>query len=442
MNTKEQRIPVRVPPCDTEIERAVLGCLISMPSFIGEVSEVLKPIDFFRFSHEEIYKKILNRFAEGKPIDLLSLGLSQEEREDINVILLEDYTPTLPLVIVYAEKIRDLARRRRLMGVAGSMAGVAYDDKVSADEAETQCLQLVLDTLEQRKAGVYSPLRDLVDAWGDRIVTVLENPQALIGLDTGLRDLNRVLGGLESEILIVIAGRPGMGKTAMALTLAMNVARTGHNVGFASLEMSERHLLERMLARQAGVDSMEMRLGNLAEEQRNRVYQALDELKAIPIFFDCQPGQTSVELAIRARKLAATKRVELLIVDYLQLLRDRGENEVKRLGEMTKMLRMTAQALKIPVVVLHQLSRAVERRTIKIPTLADLRDSGHIEQDADQVWFLYREDYYDQEEQYKSKSGPCLLLVAKNRMGRRGRITLYFEASGPYFRDFEKTDGW
>jgi len=222
----------------------------------------------------------------------------------------------------------------------------------------------------------------------------------------------------------------------------MNVARKGHNVGFASLEMSKRHLLERMVARQAGVDSAEMRVGNLPQAQKERVYQGLEELRAIPLFFDCQPGQTSVELATRARKLAMTKKAELLIVDYLQLLRDRGEDEIKRLGKMMKMLRVTAQALHIPVIVLHQLSRAVEKRSVKIPMLSDLRDSGHVEQDADQVWFLYREDYYNQEQKYKSESGPCLLLIPKNRMGRRGKITLWFEASGPYFRDFEKADGW
>jgi len=301
---------------------------------------------------------------------------------------------------------------------------------------------VLLDILEQREVGTYHPLRDIVDEYGERIVSILENPQSLIGLDTGLRDLNRVLGGLEPEILIVIAGRPGMGKTALALTLAMNVARKGHNVGFVSLEMSQYHLLTRMLARQAGVDSAEMRLGNLAEGQKNRVYQALDELKPIPIFFDCQPGQTSVELAIRARKLAAMKKVELLIVDYLQLLRDKEQDEIKRLGEMTKMLRITAQQLGIPVIVLHQLSRAVEQRSVKIPRLSDLRDSGHVEQDADQVWFLYREGYYDEEGQSKSQPGPCLLLVSKNRMGRPGKLRLWFEASGPYFRDMEKADEW
>jgi len=432
---------MRLLPHDADIERAMLGSLLTVPSFIGEISEVLRPSDFFSIGLAGVYEKMLSRFAEGKPIDLLSLGLPSEAKLEMEVALGMDIAPTLPMVVAHAEMLRDMARKRRLIELAGEIAERGYDE-TSADEAESECLQLILDTLEQREIGTYHPLRDFVDEYGEKIVTVLENPQTLIGLDTGLKELNRVLGGLESEILIVIAGRPGMGKTALALTLAMNIARCGHNVGFVSLEMSKRHLLERIIARQAGVDSMEMRLGNLGETQKGRVYQALEELKPLPIFFDCQPGQTSVELAIRARKLAATKQVEVLIVDYLQLLRDRGENEIKRLGEMTKMLRMTAQALEIPVIVLHQLSRAVEKRTVKIPTLSDLRDSGHIEQDADQVWFLYREDYYDLEEQYKSKSGPCLLLVAKNRMGRRGKVKLWFESSAPYFRDFEGVDEW
>jgi len=428
-------------PHDSDLEKAIVASLLTMPSFIGDVSEVLKPADFFGVGLGGIYEQMLERWAEGKPIDLLSLNLPSEAKLEMEVALDMNLAPTQPLVLDYAEMLRGMARKRNLISLAGEIAELGYDE-TPADDAESESLQLFLNMLEQREIGTYQPLRDLVDEHGDKIVSVLENPQSLIGLDTGLRDLNRVLGGLEPEILIVIAGRPGMGKTSLALTLAMNVARKGHNVGFASLEMSKRHLLERMVARQAGVDSAEMRVGNLPEAQKERVYQALGELQAIPLFFDCQPGQTSVELATRARKLAMTKKAELLIVDYLQLLRDRGDDEIKRLGKMMKMLRVTAQALHIPVIVLHQLSRAVEKRSVKIPMLSDLRDSGHVEQDADQVWFLYREDYYNQEQKYKSESGPCLLLIPKNRMGRRGKITLWFEASGPYFRDMEGVDGW
>jgi len=199
-----------------------------------------------------------------------------------------------------------------------------------------------------------------------------------------------------------------------------------------------------MVARQAGVDSALMRRGNIPEDQKSRVYQALPELKQWPIFFDCQAGLSALEIVTRARKLVATKGLDFLIVDYLGLLRRKSDNIVEELGEMTKLLRVIGKNLKIPVLVLHQLSRAVERRAINIPILSDLRDSGHIEQNADQVWFLYTEGDAgdDWEKQYKSESGPRILFVAKNRMGRTGKAKLYFEATGPYFRDFEGVDSW
>jgi len=278
----------------------------------------------------------------------------------------------------------------------------------------------------------------LVDDWGDRIVDVLENPQELLGLDTGLKDMNRLLGGLEPKILIVIAGRPSMGKTALSLTLAMNVARKGHKVGFASLEMSERHLVERMVASMAGVSSEGMRRGGLTQKEKDRVYDALGEVRMLPIFFDCQPGVTSAELAVRARKLAATQKVELMFVDYLGLLQDRGEDEVKRLGKITTMLRAMAKGLDISVVALHQLNRQVEKRTIKIPMLSDLRGSGRVEEDSDIVLFVHRDHYYEEEQMYKSESGPATIIVAKNRQGRTGKFKLWFDSSGPSFRDYER----
>jgi len=435
----------RAVPHDTELEEALIGALLTVPPLIGEAISTIGPQDLLDPLWQAVFAEMVEKkYGEGRAIDLHTLAAviapkfpKVDVRETLLRALEGESMPTKGVVVEYCRMLSEMARKRRLIQIAGEIAEVGYDDTY-AEEAEARALSLVLDASKGREVGAYVAFSKVVAKEGVEIVTNIEYPQEILGLDSGLATINLVLGGLQPTHLIIIGGRPSMGKSSLATTLALNVARSGHKVALNSLEMGEKRLTLRLVSSLSGVPAEKIRKGKVSDEEKHRVFTALGDLERLPIFLDCRTSVTSMRVAATARQLAGSKGLDLLIVDYLGLLADRDEYEVRRLGTITRTLKAVAMDLNIPVIALHQLSRRLEHRQNKVPMLADLRDSGRIEEDADVVLFIHRDDYY--QPQPSEGVSMCDLVVAKNRDGRTGRFGLAFDRTRLTFHDVEHRD--
>lgn len=417
----------RIPPQNLEVEQSVLGALLLDKDAIVVVAEILRPEHFYRDSHAQIYRAILSLFEKREPIDLVTLsaelknmGLHDEVGGSAYLAELVNIVPTSANVSYYAQILKDSHTKRELIRISGQIAEKSFDSisdiKELMDFAESQIFSVSQEHVKQ----FFIPIKDALVESFDRIEELHKAGAGLRGVPTGFADIDNLLAGLQDSNLIILASRPGQGKTALALNIAEYVSvRENIPVGVFSLEMSKEELVDRLLVGQSRVDAWRLRTGKLDDEDFQKIQEAMGELADAPLFIDDTPAQNVMEIRTKARRLQIEKGLKLLIVDYIQLVKGRNlENRVQEVSEISQSLKNLARELRIPVLAISQLSRAVEQRGSKRPQLADLRESGALEQDADVVMFLYREDPDNMDE--------AILDVQKHRNGKLGQINLIF----------------
>lgn len=435
-----------MPPQSLEAERSLLGAVLLDQEALPRVLDRLKAEDFYDDRHREIFAACESLYEKRRPIDLVTLTEELKSRENFEEIggvtyltTLANSVPSSAHLVHYAETVAAKATLRRLIAAASRIGELGY--KAQADDLEE-----ALDEAEQTLFAVsqrhlktpFISVKDVLSAAFERLDKLHSQKGELRGAPTGFSDIDNLLAGLQKSDLIVVASRPAMGKSSFVLNIAQYAAvKKKYSVGIFSLEMSKDQLIDRMIAAEAGVDSWKLRTGNLNEEDFARINEAFAELSEAPFYIDDSASVNVMEIRTKARRLQAEKGLDLVIVDYLQLMEGRKatESRVQEISEISRALKGLARELDVPVVAVSQLSRAVEQRPRKIPLLSDLRESGSIEQDADVVLFIYRDDYYNKDSE---KPNVADIIIAKHRNGPTGQIELYFDASRMQFRSLER----
>jgi len=446
-NPKEH---LRVPPHNIEAEMSVLGSLMLDKDAIIKVADIARVGDFYKDHHNTIYEAILKLYEDREPIDVLSLANRLEEISQLEKVGGSSYlaslvntVPSASNVVHYAKVVQKKALLRRLIGAASDIVEMGFD--------ESEDVQKVLDEAEQKLFAVsqkyikqdFIPIKSILEAAFNRIDELHKSDNAFRGVPTHYPDLDNLLAGLQKSDLLILAARPSVGKTTFALDIARQVGVYSKvPVGIFSLEMGADQLIDRMLAAQAGVDLWRLRTGKLSSDGPNNDFERLSDamgvLSEAPIFIDDSGSLNIMEMRTMARRLQAEHNLGIIIIDYLQLMEGRsrgGDNRVQEISEISRGLKQLARELNIPVIALSQLSRAVESRPDQIPKLSDLRESGSIEQDADVVMFLYREDRVKPDTPNKNIVD---IIVAKHRNGPVGKVSLYFEDNATTFRSLER----
>lgn len=440
---------LRVPPQDINAEKALLGAIMLRPSGIHDISDIVFPDSFYAEKHKIIYQAAQDLNKKHEPIDLVTLSTRLKEKNALEEVGGRAYltemvnlVPSANNITQYAETVARKAVLRDLITAADFLSELGYDEKNEIEE--------VLDQAEKRIFTVTSASRAkqkfigikevLPQTWATIEKLNDSDHEQVRGVPTGYKALDNKLSGLMPSDLIILAARPSMGKTSLALDLARNAALTYDiPVGFFSLEMSAQQLTDRLLAAEAGVDAWKMRTGKaLTEKDFEKIRDAMDRLSKAPIYIDDQPGNSILRMRSTARRLKAEHGLGLIVVDYLQLMTTSKtfDSMVNQVTEISRSLKALARELDAPVLALSQLSRAVESRGGK-PRLSDLRDSGSIEQDADVVMFIHREDKYNKE---SDRPNIAEILIEKHRNGPVGVVELYFDGSKTTFLDIDKTD--
>jgi replicative DNA helicase len=461
-------------PSNVEAEQAVLGSLLLDGEAITRIVSFLRAADFYLEKHRWIYEAIWGLHEERSPIDFLSVTSALDAQEHLEpaggaayLTALLGAVPTAAHVEHYARLVEQTSLERRLIQASTEIAELAYDGALEVKDKIEKAEKLVFDVAQQRETRDMISIRKAVDGWADRIERLRENEADLLGVSSGFVDLDKILGGLQKSDLIIVAGRPGSGKTSFALTIACNVSVKSHKrIAIFSLEMSAAQLVERLVAQVADVfasehpgdferlrlDSQKLRLGEVTEDQYVILAKAMGELAQAHIYIDESSLVTPIEMRSKARRLSAELGgLDLIVVDYMQLMNDRQrtENRVQEMSNISRQLKFLARDLDVPVMALSQLSRAVESRTDKRPQLSDLRESGSIEQDADVVVMLYRDKtYYPTQESwqrtYPNKEYPeniADIIVAKHRHGPTGEFKMFFDEKRAKFGDLAVMPG-
>ena len=425
-----------VPPQNLEAEESVLGAMMISPGAIGAVSEIVDAGDFYRESHAKIYRSALALYAKGEPVDAITLTDQLEERgelEDVGGrVRLHELAALVPAsanASHYARIVHETATLRGLIRVGGEIARLGWERPGETGDLVDQAEQILYDLSQQRVTGEWSEIESLLKESFERITALYESGVELTGTPSGFRDLDRLTSGFQPGNLIIVAARPSMGKSALALCMAANMGvRHGIPVGMFTLEMSKAEVTQRLMCSEAKVESQRLRNGKLAPDDWPRLTAACDKLAKAPIYVDDTGLLNMMEIRSKARRLKARHPdLGLIVVDYLQLLtpsqRRDSDGRVQEVSEMSRSLKILARDLDVPIVALSQLSRAVEQRTDKRPILSDLRESGSIEQDADLVAFVYRDEYYNDE---SDQQGLAEVILAKHRNGPTDSIKLSF----------------
>lgn len=444
----------RLPPQNIEAEQAVLGAMMIDNDAIAKVSEILTESDFYREAHKVIYTAMLELYGKNEAVDMVTLAEKLkhdnklENAEGLPYIMsLPTVVPTAANVKYYADIVAEKSILRQMVRTGTEIATMGYEatDEVNVllDNAEAK----VLSIANKQKQAEFVPIADVLNDTIININKLMENAGGLTGLPTGFIDLDKLTSGLQKSDFIILAARPSMGKTALALNLVQNVALRAHqkiggelrSVAFFSLEMSKEQLVSRMICSEALIDSQLLKVGQLSENDWNKLWGACDKMAQAKIFIDDTPGITAMEMRSRARRLKAEKGLDLIVVDYLQLMQGSGKknnsgDRQQEVSEISRSLKALARELNVPVIALSQLSRGVEARQIKRPMLSDLRESGSLEQDADIVAFLYREDYYNPETENKHTE----LIIAKHRNGPVDTVNLFFHKNFTRFESLSK----
>jgi replicative DNA helicase len=435
----------RLPPQNLDSEQAVLGSILIDRDAIIEVADFLHPEDFYRQAHGRIFAAMLDLFEHREPIDVVTVAEALERAGELDGVggasylsTLGNDTPTAVHVGQYGRIVERKALLRRLIQAAGKIAAIGYEDGPDIQEAIDRSEAELFSVSQRRSGDAFSALRTLLHDAYDRLDYLHAHRGEIVGIASGFTDLDLLTTGFQASDLIVLAARPSVGKTSLALNIAEHAAvREGKTVGVFSLEMSKEQLVLRLLSSVASIDSQRLRSGFLEEMDFARIAPAMNSLSEAPIFIDDTPSISTMELRTKARRLQAERGLDLLIVDYLQLMQatttSRDANRVQEVSEISRGLKALARELKVPVIALSQLSRQPEMRESREPRLSDLRESGAIEQDADLVLFLWRENGKPGEENTDSDGEVINLRLAKHRNGPTGEVKLWFKKSQTRF---------
>ncbi len=440
----------RLPPQNLEAEASILGSLMIDKDAIIKIADVLHSEDFYDDKNKSIYLAMLELYEKSQSIDILTVSNLLDEQKKLDFIGGSSYlaslvngVPSAAHVAHYASIVRRKGTLRRLISAANDITALGYKEE---DDIET-----VLDQAEQKLFGVsqkfmkqnFIPITQVLHETFDRLDDLHKNKGTLRGVPTGYMDLDKLLGGLQKADLVILAARPSMGKTSLALDIARHVAVNRKiGVGIFSLEMSKDQLVDRLLSSESDVNLWKLRTGNLSDEGANndfqRIGEAMGRLSEAPIYIDDTAGANIMEIRTKARRLQAEQNLGLIVLDYLQLMQGRStENRAQEVSEISRALKQIARELNVPVLALSQLNRAVETRPDKRPLLADLRESGSIEQDADVVMFIYREDMYKGKD--SEKPNIAEIIISKHRNGPTGKVEMFFDAEKTSFRNLDKT---
>jgi len=440
-------LQAKLPPQNTEAEASLLGAILIDADAVVKIADTVAPFDFYDERHKRIYEAVLQLYEKHSPIDVLTLSDQLKGSGFLDMVggpsyltELTNFVPTAAHVEQYAEIVSQKALRRRLIKASQEIVGLGYDEgrglQQLIEEAETRLFEVSQRHVKQDITSIETILSESFD----RLDELHKDKGKIRGVPTGFKDMDNILAGLQRSDLFILAARPSMGKTAFALNLAHNVAvKSEQPVLIFSLEMSKEQLVDRMLSMESGVDAWALRTGNLTDADFEKIGHAMGALSEAQIFIDDTPGITVSDLRTKARREAHQRPLGLIIVDYLQLMsggaRFGGDgNRVQEISEISRGLKGIARELNVPLIALSQLSRSVESRSPQIPQLADLRESGSIEQDADVVAFIYREEYYNPDTDRKNITD---IFIKKHRNGPTGAAELYFDREKQRFRGLD-----
>lgn len=449
-------IEERVPPQNIEAEQAVLGAMLIDKEAIAKASEILTSSDFYREAHRVIFNAMLELYNKNEAVDMVTVTeiLKRDNKlEDIGglayITSLANVVLTAANVKYHADIVAEKSVLRQLVRVSTEIAAMGYEANEDVGTLLDTAESRILEISNRKKKADFTPINDVLMESVQNIEKLINNKGGLTGLPSGFADLDKLTSGLHPSDFIILAARPSMGKTALALNIVQNVALRAHkkiggeprSVAFFSLEMSKEQLVNRMLCAEAGIDSQRLRVGEMGDKDWDALWGACDLMSKAKIYIDDTAGITVMDMRSRARRLKAEHGLDLIVVDYLQLMQGSGKrnnsgDRQQEVSEISRSLKALARELDVPVLALSQLSRSVEARQVKRPMLSDLRESGSLEQDADIVAFLYREDYYNPETENKHTE----LIIAKHRNGPVDTVNLFFHKQYTKFVGFSKRD--
>ncbi len=437
----------KMPPHNLEAEQSLLGSLLIDQNAIIKVADLISQNDFYDPKHQIIYSALLSLYEKRQPLDILNATNILKEKKQLEkaggrayLASLTNVVPSASHIVSYAEIVARKAMLRRLIEASAEITALAYEEENEAEKLLDQAEQKLFGVSQKYLKQNFIAIQDILDQAFDKIDELHRDRGKLRGLPTGFVDLDKKLAGLQKSDLIILAARPSIGKTSLALDIARHVAKQKTPVGIFSLEMSKEQLVDRLICAEANVDLWKMRTGQLSTKDEDndfsRINYAMGVLAETEIYIDDSASANIMEIRTKARRLKMEHNLGLIIVDYLQLMESRrSDSRVQEISEISRSLKGLARELDVPVLALSQLSRMVESRTPPIPKLADLRESGSIEQDADVVMFIYREDYYKKE---SNRPNIAEIHIAKHRNGPTGMIELYFDANKASFKNLEK----
>lgn len=435
----------KLPPHSVEAEQSVLGSMLLDKEAIIVTLEILQGEDFYKEAHREIFESMYDLFNREEPIDLVTLTEELKKRETLEAIggipyltSLASGVPIASNVRHYAEIVEKKSLLRKLIKASQEIVQLGYSSDVEVGQVLEQAQKSIYDISQNRSSEGFIAIRDVLSDTFDRIEMLYESKTKITGLTTGFIDLDKKLSGFHKTDLILVAARPAMGKSAFALNLAQNAAiKAGASVAVFSLEMSKEQLMLRMVAAESMVDLSKIQIGNLNEEEWTKIANAMVPLSQSKIFFDDTPGISVMEMRSKCRRLKMEQGLDLVLIDYLQLMESdrRSENRQQEIASISRNLKIMAKELDCPVIALSQLSRAPELRADHRPILSDLRESGAIEQDADLVMFLYRDEYYHPD---SDKKNIAELIISKHRHGETGTVDLIWLGQFQKFLDYDK----
>jgi replicative DNA helicase len=439
----------KVPPQNLEAESSVLGGILLENDAINVVLEVLRPEDFYRESHRKIFRAMIELLDRNEPVDLITLSDFLKGRSELEAVggtsylaSLADFVPTAANISYYARIVREKAILRSLIGAATEIATRGYEEQGNVEEFLDTAEKVIFDISEKKIKASFVSVGDMIKDTLKTVEKLYERKEMVTGVPTGYEDLDRLTAGLQPADLIIVAGRPGMGKTAFALNIATNAAYTGVGAAVFSLEMAKEQLVLRMLCSEAHVNSSKVRSGYLGERDFPQLAKAAGRLHEAPIYIDDTPAISVLELRAKARRLVRdrSKKIGLIVVDYLQLMRGMGaaNNREQEISEISRSLKALAKELNVPVMALSQLNRRVEDRGDRRPMMSALRESSAIEQDADVIMFIYRDEVYNKSDE--SKKGLAEVIVAKQRNGPIDTINLTFLSEFTRFENYTGRD--
>lgn len=447
-----------VPPQDIEAEQAVLGAIFLDAEALVEAMAQIEPQDFYRRAHQIVFRSMIALNDRNENIDIITLKSqieSENTLEDVGGISylteLSQVTPTASGVAHYAKIVKDKSTLRELIQAATKIVKEGYSQEGSVEEIVEAAEKRILNVSEKRNSTGFQAISDVLNSTMEHIDRLSQQNEEITGLPTGYPELDKMTAGLQPEELIILAARPAVGKTAFALNIAQNIGtRTDRSVAIFSLEMGAESLVNRMLCAEGTIEAGHLRTGQLTEQEWHNLIMAMGSLSNTSIFIDDTPGIKVSEIRARCRRLAQEKgNLGLILIDYLQLIEGSGrESRQQEVSEISRQLKKLAKELKVPVIALSQLSRSVEQRQDKRPVLSDIRESGSIEQDADIVAFLYREDYYqrqgteDKNEEEQAVNDVIEVIIEKNRSGARGTVELLFKKEYNKFASISRRDDY